>query len=563
LDPATKYAEDVVNGKQAACRFVRLACERHLKDLEKKDWPYYWSPEAAARFYKFTKYLKHYKGQYAGQVFELLPWQYFVFGSIYGWLKKETDEWRFNFSYIEIPRKNGKTTMLAGAALYDSAFIERTGCETYCVATKEDQAKLLFSDAVQYVRQSEELQAVYEHLTGRSTLFVSNTGRSSFLRPVGSDSRRLDGLNPLAIYADELHNWGKNGGDLWAVFAQSFGARSNYHMISITTAGYDREGICYQERAHLIRILENQIDAENKFGVIYTCDEEDEEKWNDEKTWFIANPNLNQGKELAYMKQQAKKVAQVPSTLSQFMNKELNIWTDTASQWLRTAAWDACENKQLKESDLYGLQCYGGMDLARVNDLSACAYFFPVQKGLGKATVLVDFFIPEHDLKLREDRDGVPYGYWAAEHSLTLTLGKTTDWDFIKESILTRYGQFNVLDFGYDRHFAGELVSSLEREGKELKGFGMGFVSMASPTSEFERLVVGGELQHLGDPVLKYNLANCTISLDAAGNKKPDKAKSSGGRIDGLVAAIVALGMYLNQDKPKETPYEDRGLRVL
>jgi phage terminase large subunit-like protein len=181
---------------------------------------------------------------------------------------------------------------------------------------------------------------------------------------------------------------------------------------------------------------------------------------------------------------------------------------------------------------------------------------------------VVDFFIPKEFLRERIDRDRVPYDMWAKHHNLILTEGKTTDWDFIKHSILQRNGQYNIKEFGYDRHFAGELVSALEKENRSTKGFGMGFISMASPTAEFERMVIGKEIQHLGCPilfcpVLTWNIANTIVVTDPANNMKPDKSKSTD-RIDGTVAVLIGLGMYLNDDtKEASNPYKERGLRIL
>lgn len=559
FDFTTAYAESVVQGEEKACKYVRLACQRHLNDLKRKDWKYRFDPVKADSFFRFCNYLKHYKGVKRGERFDLEPWQKFVYGCIYGWVDTE-DNWRFKTAYIEIPRKNGKTSMAGAGACYDSAIASKTGAEVYCVATKEEQAKLLYNDCVAYVNQSEALRNIFKVLGGTSIMYVKNTNRTSFVKPLGSDSKRLDGLNPLSVYCDELHAWKKR--DLWDVFEDAFGARRQYHMIAITTAGYDRTSICYEERQHAIRILENQITNDDKFGIIYTVDEDKQNDWDKEEVWKMANPNLYVGKEVDYMRSQVEKIKQMPSKLNTFLNKHLNIWTDVEQAWIATEDWNACES-DLTEEDLYGKVCYGGMDLARVNDLSACAYFFPKQEGLDKATVIVDFFIPKEFLRERIDRDRVPYDMWAKHHNLILTEGKTTDWDFIKHSVLKRNGQFNIKEFGYDRHFAGELVSSLEREGRTTKGFGMGFISMGSPTAEFERMVIGKEIQHLKCPILTWNIANTIVSTDPANNLKPDKAKSTD-RIDGTVAVLIGLGMYLNDDNKKEiNPYKKRGLRML
>mgnify|MGYP001165057714 CR=1 FL=1 len=557
FDYTTAYAESVLSGDIKANRYVQLACQRHINDL-KKEWKYRFDIAEADKFFRFCKYLKHYKGEKVGQCFDLEPWQKFVYGSLYGWVDLE-GHWRYKTAYIEIPRKNGKTTMAGAGACYDSAIASKSGAEVYCVATKEDQAKLLYNDCVAYVKQSEELKNIFQVLGGSNIMYVKGTNRTSFVKPLGSDSKRLDGLNPLAVYADELHAWVKR--DLWDVFEDAFGARRNYHIIAITTAGHNRTSVCWDERQHLIRILEGQIELDNKFGIIYTLDKECEDDWQNPEMWQIANPNLGVGKEYEYMRDQVTRVKQMPSKLNSFLNKQLNIWTDVAQAWINTDDWNNCAN-DIDEETLKGKYCYGGMDLARVNDMSACAYFFPKQEGLNKSTLLVDFFIPNHNIREKVETDRVPYDLWAKEHNLILTEGKTTDWDFIKQLVVQRHNQFIVKDFGYDRHLAGELVQSLERENIECTGFGMGYYSMSAPTAELERLIIANEIQHTGCPILAWNISNTIVVQDPAGNMKPDKSKSIE-KIDGTVASIIAIGIYLNKKEEKINPYKNRGMRML
>ena len=560
-DKVSKYAQSIVTGEIPSCRYVKLACQRHLSDMDRigdDDFPYTFSEEAAERFFKFCTYLKHYKGEYSGKSFKLEPWQEFVFGSIYGWLN-ESKNWRFHYVYLEVPRKNGKTTMAAAGAAFDCAMVEQTGAEVYCVATKEDQAKLLYNDCLAYINQSEDLQEMFEVLQGRSTLYARDTSRTSFIKPLGADSKRHDGLNPVSVYADELHAWPKR--ELWDVMEDAFGARNQYHMIAITTAGHDKNGICFEERKHLVEILEGNIQSEDKFGMIYTVDKDRQDDWSKEEIWNIANPNLGHGKQAAYMQSQCSKVSQMPSKLNTFLNKQLNIWTDVAQAWLRSEDWMS-NCSPLKESDLIGKVCYAGIDLARVNDLSAVAYYFPKQEGLKNSHTFVDFFLPEENIDKKAITDRVPYRLWQREGHLTLTAGKTTDWDFIRHSVLKRNGQFAIQGVGYDRHFAGELVSSLEKEKVKMKPFGMGYLSMATPTSELERLCVASQLTHNNNPILNWCANNVVVSQDPAGNLKPDKLKSEH-KIDGIVALIISIGIAISDNTESENPYKERGLRVI
>lgn len=547
----TQYAADVVAGKIVACRYVRLACERHLRDLKRTDGKVWFDQAAAERFFRFTAHLKHYKGDYKGKPIILLPWQRFVFGSLYGWKRivdgEKTDIWRFNFAHIEVPRKHGKSTIAAVVAAYDCAMIESTGAEVFIAATKEDQAKIVWRDVAAYIKGSADAAATLEVLAGKSTIYAKASGRTSFIKALGHNSERLDGLNPLSIICDEFHAW--KGRELWDVLAGSFGARSSFHMVAITTAGSNPNGACMDERRHLIEVLEGVHEADAKFGVIYTVDKEDEANWRDPAVWYKANPSLGCGKSLEYMRAQVQNAEQQPSALNELLMKQLNIWVDAADAWLSMDDWKACAGSP-SHADLAGKKCHAGMDLARVCDLSAVAYFFPRQPGLDRPRLVVDFFVPEDGLRARIDRDSVPYDLWARQGNITLTPGRTTDFESIKLAILARCRTWQVASIAYDRHFAGELVQTLTKEGITMREHGMGFISMAAPSSEFERLVVAGELSHDNNPCLNWNAANAIISRDPAGNIKPDKDKSPS-KIDGIVAAVMASSGAMVS--PKET----------
>ena len=562
-DETTDYAKDVVSGKIPACRWVKLACERHLRDLKRDDiWFDY---NAALRFFRYCeRYLRHYKGPMRGKPIVLRPWQKFVFGCIYGWKQtrdgEPVDLWRFNLVYIEVPRKNGKTTLCAAGASYDCALMEDTGAEVYCVATKEDQAKLVYNDVAAYIAKSSDLEEVFEILQGKNIIFAKESHRTSFIRPLGADSKKQDGLNPLAVYADELHAWPDRA--LWDVMEDAFGARENWHMIAITTAGNNRDGICWEQRDHLIDILEQRVEADNKFGVIFTVDADQMEKWDEPENWFIANPNLGEGKLLGYMENKCLGAKQMPSSRNTFLNKQLNIWTDVAEAWLNTDVWRDCA-RSYGPDFLRGKKCIAGLDLARVNDLSAVAFVFPRQHGLDVVHLFVDFFLPKDELRAKAQRDRLDYPRLAKEGFLQLTDGPTTDYEFIRHLINERSSknQFRMTKITYDRHFSGELVPALTNDGFILEETGMGFISMASPTAEFERLLIAREMVHNNNPILTWNAANVVIRRDPAGNMKPDKDLSRK-KIDGVVACIMALGKIPGSGT-KPSVYEKRGIVML
>lgn len=559
-DYTTAYARSVVDGRQPACRYIRLACERHLKDLERDD--YWFDAKAAQRFFNYSaRFLKHYKGPQRGEPLVLEPWQHFFFGCVYGWKcvrdGERTDLWRFNINYCEVPRKNGKTTGCAAGASYDCAFVEETGAEVYCLATKEDQAKLVYNDVAAYIAKSPELADTFEILKGKNTIYSLESSRTSFIRPLGADSQRLDGLNPLAAYADELHAWPDR--DLWDVMLEAFGARNMWHIIAITTAGHNRLGICYEQREHLINVLEGRIVDDNFFGVIYTVDDEQREHWTDPKNWYIANPNLGHGKHLEYMEQRALQAKQMPTSLNTFLNKQLNIWTDVAEAWLNVDQWNAAGACYTLDT-LRNKRCTAAFDLARVGDLSAVAYAFGRQAGLEQLHLLVDFYLPANLLRERSQRDRVDYALWAKQGWLTLTPGNTTDYDFIREDINKRAETVKVERVMYDRHFAGELVTHLTKDGFKLEPVGMGFISLGSPTAELERLLVAGQLRHNQNPILTWNAANVVVSRDAVHNMKPDKDLSTK-RIDGIMAVVMALADVIKHNI-RSSKYESKDLLI-
>jgi phage terminase large subunit-like protein len=561
IDECTQYAKDVVEGRILACSYVRLACQRHLDDLLRRD--IWFDAEAGKKFFRFcARYLKHYKGPMRGQPIKLNPWQKFVFGCIYGWKLVEhgvkLDIWRFNFVYIEIPRKNGKTTIAAAGAAYDCMCIEDTGVEVYCVATKEDQAKLLYNDVAAYIAGSPELADAFEILKGKNTIYATDSARTSFIKPLGSDSQRQDGLNPFSVYADELHAWPEE--DLWNVMADAFGARDNWHMIAITTAGNNREGICYKKRDALINILEGRVHNDNMFGVIYTVEEEEQENYTDEQNWLAANPNLNLGKSVRYMRNKSHEATTQPSMLNPFLNKQLNIWTDSAEAWLSMKTWAL----RAREYDLDSLRykfCTGAFDLARVSDLSAMAYVFPKQPGLDRVHLWADFYMPKVGVKERGQEHGVDYLQWEKEGLIKLTPGKTTDYNFIREDIKTRAKQIRVTKIMYDRHFAGELVQNLTNDGFTLEEIGMGFLSMNSPSCEMERMLIEDEICHPNNKILNWNARNVVVERDAADNIKPSKELSKL-KIDGVVASIMGIADIIT-NAPKVSKYETQSLVVV
>lgn len=550
---AVDYSNDVIQKNIFVCKYVRQACKRFLKDIKRKDL---WVDHAilrAAR--KFASQIQHFKGDKSGSNFEILPFQSFLLANIYGLKRvingKQANCFKYNHAYIEVPRKNGKTFLMSFCAMFDCLFGAKTGIEVYCAATRREQAKIIYDNIKSFITLNPILDSLFGTFVSRSIIYSKPSNRTNTICALGSDSKKLDGLNPFSVICDELHAWKSR--ELWDVLENAFGSRKSWHMLSITTAGHNRKSICWDEREHAVSVLSGQFESDNKFAAIYTLDKKDHAKIDDEKYWYVANPMLGDGKHIEAMRIAYQKAKQIPAQMNDFLNKQLNIWTQQAISWLSIERWKECSQK-FDRTYLEGKECYVGIDLARVHDLSAVSYYFP-----NSGHCFTDFYAPQEDIQLRQYNDKVPYMNWEKQGFLTATPGNTTDYSFIEHDICKNAEKYNILQIGYDRHFAGEIVNNLDEKDFELIGFGMGFVSMNSPSNELERLIMKGEIIPEFNSCMEWNVENVITVKDAAGNIKPDKS-SSLHRIDGVVSLIIAIGINNLMDK---TENKEAGVRFL
>lgn len=561
VDVGTLYAVEVLEGKVAACRKIKQACRRHLNDLkraETADFPYYYDLEAAQRPVVFASRLKHWQGSFAGQLFKPMPWQHFILHSVFGWKRCDNDRRRFRYAYVEIPRKNGKSFLASVVALYMLVADDEAGAEIYATATKRDQAKIVWGAAIEIAKRS-GLMGKYlsEHWL---SLRMKQT--SSKFEPLASDSDKLDGLNPHCAVCDELHEWSDRR--LWDVIEDAFGARSQPLMFVITTAGYNRNGICFQQRSHGESILDSvetrTYNDDTYFVFIADVDEEDRNKWHEERVWFKANPCLGEAKSLEYMRDQCNKARQMPSKENAFLNKQLDIWTEAAKRWLDMARWDEC-GKPIDLSKLQGKPCYTGLDLSSTTDLTASVDVFPPGP-YDEWVVVPHFYLPSANLDSRERRDKVPYGMWARQGLITLTPGDVIDLEFVKTHMLQRKEKFNIKECGFDPWKAVEISTWLQQQGMEMVQMRQGHATLGAPSTFLETIVLKKQLRHGGHPILRWMAASTAVIRDSNDNIRPDKAESSQ-RIDGIVALIMGLGLATRAMPTARSPYETRGLRVI
>nr|DAX25056.1 MAG TPA: Large Terminase [Caudoviricetes sp.] len=548
--PAELYAEQVRSGEILVCEYVRLAVERYYADLDRAlDRGRYFDKKAAMRAIHFIEKLKHTKGEWAGQRFRLEPWQQFVLWNIFGW-KNADGTRRFRYAYIEIARKNGKTALSAGIGLYMLFADGESRPEVYSAATVKDQAKICFSDAVEIVKATD----LKNYLTPYRNSIVYEL-KGGTMKPLSSDYGTHDGLNPSCGIIDEFHAHKDSG--MFDVIKSAFGARRQPLMFIITTAGFDKSGVCYAYRENVIKVLRGVNEDDSLFGIIYTLD--DKSEWDDPKMWIKANPNLGVSLSADYLADQVKDAKNRPEAVRNVMTKNVDLWVDAERTWILDDVWLKCIGTTAP-ADLKGCACWGGLDLSNVSDITAYVLLFHEND---RFQLLPHFWIPEEKMLEKIRKENINYDKWAAEGYVTVTPGNVIDYDFVEADILRIVADYDLRTSAYDRWNSSQTIIDLQNEGMACNPFGQGYGSMSAPTKEFEKLVLTGKIEHFGNPVLRWMLASTLVKTDPAGNIKPDKEKSTQ-KIDGIVAAIMALGEWMTAQADDESnPYENRGLLTL
>lgn len=530
---AEKYIDGVVSGQIVCGELVRLACQRHKRDLEDGHLRGLRFDRARAqRVIDFFAFLRHSKGEWAGQQFVLAPWQQAMTWILFGWLRADTGFRRFRTAIVELARKQGKSTWAAGIALYMTVADGEQGCETYSVATKKEQARLVHGEAVRMVAKSPSLSKVLKRCRDNLHCLATN----SKFEPLASEEDSLDGLNPHCIVADEVHAWSNRL--LWDVLATAVGARRQPLMLAITTAGYDRHSVFYQQHDYSIKVLRGIVEDDTWFAWITCLDETDD--WEDEANWPKSNPNLGTTIRLDELRAAAAKAKASPAELNSFLRLRLNIWTNQHTAWMPPDKWVACSTL-VDPVALQRRPCFGGLDLSTTTDISALVLLFPPYGEDKRWSVLPSFFLPEEAIEQRSKRDRVPYDMWQRQGFFNLTPGNVIDYDYIRAKVQALASQYDIREIAFDRYNSSQIVTQLMGDGFTMVPFGQGYVDMNSPVKRLMELVLTGDLAHGGNPVLRWMASNCMAATDPAGNIKLDKSKSRE-KIDGMVALAMALG---------------------
>ena len=559
---ALRYAEAVVDGEIVACKYVIQACQRQLDDLDREGFEYFFNPlmeDKRGREYRpgnrvcaFIENLQHIKGKWARTPIRLEPPQIFWLMCIFGWVDAKGLR-RFKTAYLEVPRKNAKSTLLSGVALYMLCADGEGGPEIYSAATTRDQARIVWADAHKMAERNPALCEYYGvDVTANAVTVVAEAG---YFKALSRDQGgNLDGLNIHCAVIDELH--GHKTRDVWDVVETATGAREQPLIFGITTAGFNRAGICYEQRIYLTKLLDRVAEDDSYWGVIYTIDDGDD--WADPEVWAKANPLFGVSVHAEDIERKCRKAQQMASATNNFLTKHLNVWVNSGTAWMDMRAWDKCADTSLKITDFAGEDCHLGLDLATKNDL-ACfnVTFRKIIDGKEHYFGFTYNFLNEEAV---EDGRNSQYSGWERSGHITATDGNVTDHKLVEDRIREIATQYNVKSVAYDDWQAQYLANNLIEDGLNMVNFKQNTANMHEPMSSWEALVLEGRYHHDGCPAMAWMTSNVVAHRNVSDHIYPRKEMAQN-KIDGPISQIMALGRWLT-DRKQTNVYENRGLRT-
>lgn len=532
MDSVTAYAKKVVAGKIVAGKKVIQACKRHLDDLKKstrKDYPYYFDEDEAVRVFDFSEiFCRHSKGKWAGQPVILEEWQKFCVGSIFGWKKKKDDTRRFQYFYIQVAKKNGKSTLMAVIGIYVIVCDGEGGAEIYSAATTRNQAKIIFDESKRMVKKSPQLNNLLTTYTNN----ISFDETASFFRPLASDADNLDGLNVHLALIDELH--AHKSSELYDNLDSAKGAREQPIIGVVTTAGLNPQSFCKEKYDQYANVLKGTSEGDDVFIYISEIDEGDD--WTDENVWIKANPNLGVSVYIDDMRSMCKTAKEVLTAQNSFKCKKLDMWVSSAVSWVDIDKWKTSPINITKES-LIGRRCYIGCDLANRNDIASVVAEFPLENN--RFACLHHSFIPEDRIYELSKQHNVSYQAWIDAGYMTATPGSIIDYDFIEAKVYEWAKLYGIVEICLDPWQASQLEIRFIEEGFTVVEVRQGTKTLSEPTKDLGGVIHEQRITHYNDPVLSWAIGNVVVSSDENENIKPNK-KLSRFKIDPAAALINA-----------------------
>ena len=508
----------------------------------------------ADRAVTFIENLCHTKGKWAGTPFWLLPWQEQLIRDIFGIVKPDGNR-QFRTAFVEICKKVGKSELAAAVALYLLYADNEPSAEVYGAAADRQQASIVFDVAKQMVEMSPALMK-RSKLMG-ATKRIVNYSNAGYYQVLSAEVGGKHGFSVSGLVFDEIHT--QPNRQLYDVLTKgSSDARQNPLHFIITTAGNDRHSIAYELHTKAVDILEGRRVDPTFYPVVYGL--KDDEDWEDEENWYKVNPSLGYTVDIERLRDAYREAKQNPADEITFKWLRCNMWVSSTVAWIPDAIYMR-GNESIEAASLEGRDCYAGLDLSSTGDITALVLIFPPRDEHEKYVLLPYFWIPEETIPRRVKANSVPYDIWEKQGYIMSTEGNVIHYDFIEKFIIYLSEKYHILEIAVDRWNATQMIQNLEGEGFTIVPFGQGFSSMSAPTKEFYRLLMEGRIIHGGNPVLRWMAGNVVIDTDPAGNIKVTKAKSKE-KIDGIVAAIMALDRCIRQEGQSGSVYDERGLLV-
>lgn len=565
-----RYIEDVQTGRQVAGSLIIDAANRAVRDLERqdsKDFPYIFDVSKAHRACAFIEKLPHIKGVWAnkGQRISLEDWQCFLICSIFGWVFSrdvdiggaviEAGNRRFRSAYVEVARKNAKSTIAAAIGLYMTVADGEQGAECYSAATTRKQAAIVWKVAKQMVQKSPALRDKFHVEVTAHTISTIRT--AGVFEALHSQGETLDGLNVHFASVDELH--AHKTREVFDVLETAMGSRSQPLQFNITTAGFNRAGVCFEVRGYAVKVLSGVIEDDQFFALVYTLDEGDDPFLED--NWIKANPNYGISVSPLDMRALARKAKETPSAQNNFLTKRLNIWCNAETAWMSMQKWDACADHAMKESDFINDPCVIGVDIASKIDLTAAVRLYLRWDNAGQLHLYCfpTFWLPEETIK--EDRRNSQYFGWHRRGLLRSTPGNVIDMDEIESRMSEWYDtRTDCREIAYDpAHNATQWASHLGEDGLPMVEVRPTVLNFSEPMKWLEALVRDGRFHHDGNEIMTWCISNVVVKWDLKDNIYPRKEREEN-KIDGAVALISAVNRAIAHDEGQES---NRGLVII
>lgn len=535
-----RYAERVGSGEQVACKWIRLAVERFYLFLERPDLEF--REEEVDRVIGFIGLLKHYKNKHAGKPFRLEPWQCFIVACVFGFFRRGTGDRLCQSVYIEMSRKNGKTAFASALALYLLIADGVNGAEVDLAANSKEQAKIAFEFASKFAIGLNTSKTKHLHAYRDKILYPRTDSK---VHVFAADASKLDGFGASAYILDEYHE--ARDTKLRDVLQSSQADRDKPLGIIITTAGFNKLGVCYNERTICTDVLAGLTQDDALWAFIYTLDEGDD--WSDESVWGKCSPNLGVTVRPSFLAAEIQRAKNDPSKEVGIRTKTFNIWCDSVDVWVPdNYIIQAMHDEPLSDYAQREADCYVGVDLSATSDLTCVAYLCPSADG--RIRFWVDYYLPQEALDTKPQKE--LYKQWYKQGYLKLTPGNVVDYDMILADILAnRQAGLYYHGVAYDSWNATQFAINATGKYLPMQSFGQNIGNFNRPTKELERLLLGGKVLIHNNPITRFCFRNVSLRTDMNGNQKPDKSRSDN-KIDGVIAMLEALGYYLTVLPPDE-----------